>query len=77
MKSIPDSASLFEREEVASHEMTRSFSASLAENNTDFLDDSSVADDLDSEYFDTNTVDFEWFDEVPENAHENHRDHSN
>jgi ADP-ribose pyrophosphatase YjhB (NUDIX family) len=52
------------------------FGASLADDEPDFLDDPTVADDLDDPvYGDGEDVELGWFDAVPEDVHPNHADH--
>lgn len=52
------------------------FSASPAESESEFINNPSVADDLDHKYIeDKDAIDFEWFDSIPDDADPNHEDH--
>lgn len=52
------------------------FRASLTDNETNFIDDPQIADDLDNKYIeDGDAVELGWFGEVPEDVHPNHEGH--
>jgi ADP-ribose pyrophosphatase YjhB (NUDIX family) len=60
-----------EERTITSYAVT--FSASLVDEDSEFAESPTIADDLDlpADY----DLAYEWFDEVPEDAHENHVDH--
>lgn len=52
------------------------YRASLAGDETGFIDDPQVADDLDNKYIeDEEAIELRWFGEIPKDAHPNHEDH--